>query len=100
MAYNLDAQGRHQEAEPLYRKALEIRRAALGEAHASTAGSYNNVASNLNAQGRYKKEEEAEPLFLKALEITRAGLPADHPHIAACGRNLEACRALLRQQDG
>ena len=72
---NLDAQGRYQEAEPLFRKALEIRRAALGEAHADTAASYNNVAFNLNAQGRYA---EAEPLYRKGLEIRRAALGEAH----------------------
>ena len=43
-----------------YRKALAIRRKALGEDHPDTATSYNNLAVNLNAQGKYA---EAEPLL-------------------------------------
>ncbi|MEW8659886.1 MAG: TIR domain-containing protein, partial [Candidatus Thiodiazotropha endolucinida] len=58
-AYYLDAIGRFKEAEPLYLQALEICQRVLGEEHPSTATSYNNVATNLNAQGRYA---EAEPL--------------------------------------
>ena len=61
VAYNLNAQGRYDEAEPLYRKALEIRKRVLGEHHPDTAQSYNNVAANLNAQGRYGRGRAAFP---------------------------------------
>ena len=36
-----------------YEKALEIRRRLLTDDHPDTAQSYNNVAANLNAQGKY-----------------------------------------------
>ena len=45
---------------------LEIDQRVRGEEHPDTATSYNNVAQNLDAQGRY---EEAEPLYQRALEI-------------------------------
>ncbi len=64
----LHTQGRFNEAEPFYRKALEVRRAALGEAHPDTASSYTNVAGNLYAQGR---TGEAETASVKALESAR-----------------------------
>ena len=85
VASNLNAQGRLQEAEPLYRKALEIRERVLGEEHPSTATSYNNVASNLNAQGRL---QEAEPLLRKALEIWERVLGEEHPDTASSYNNV------------
>ncbi len=85
VAYNLNAQGRLQEAEPLFRKALEICERVLGEEHPSTATSYNNVASNLNAQGRL---QEAEPLYRKALEICERVLGEEHPSTATSYNNV------------
>ena len=73
------------EAEPLFREALETRERVLGADHPDTAASYNNVASNLDAQGRY---EEAEPLFPKALEIRERVLGANHPDTAAAYNNV------------
>ena len=46
------AQGKHVEAEALHRKALAIRLGVLGEEHPLTAASYNDLASNLDAQGK------------------------------------------------
>ena len=51
----------------------------LGEDHPETAQGYNNLASNLHAQGKYA---EAEPLFRTALEIRRRVLGEDHPDTA------------------
>ena len=56
-----ERQGKYAEAEPLYQKALAIRRKVLGEDHPDTAASYNNVASNLNAQGKYAEAAAAVP---------------------------------------
>lgn len=74
VAFNLNAQKRYPEAEPFFRKSLEIRIAALGEAHPDTGQSYNNVAANLHAQGRYA---EAEPLFEQAIAISETTLSAN-----------------------
>ncbi len=51
--------GNYQEAEPLLRKALMIRKKVLGEEHPDTAQSINNLALLLSLTGRY---EESEPL--------------------------------------
>ncbi|WP_293866479.1 tetratricopeptide repeat protein, partial [uncultured Alsobacter sp.] len=51
-----------------------------GPDHPSTAASYNNLASNLDAQGR---AGEAEPLYRKALEIRERMLGPDHLSTAA-----------------
>jgi CHAT domain-containing protein/Flp pilus assembly protein TadD len=51
----------------------------LGEEHPHTADSYNNVAGNLNAQGKYA---EAEVGHRKALAIRRKVLGEKHPDTA------------------
>ncbi len=56
------------QAQPLFEKALEIRRRVLTDDHPDTATSYNDVAYNLRAQGKYAW---AQPLFEKALAIYR-----------------------------
>ena len=82
---NLDAQGKYKEAEPLIRRALEIRQRVWGANHPDVANSYNNLASNLQAQGTYA---EAEPLLRKSLMICRQALGEHHPHTATCYTNL------------
>ena len=44
---------------PLFAKALAIRRKVLGEEHPDTAVSYNNLAFNLNSQGKYAEARAA-----------------------------------------
>ena len=85
MATNLNAQGKYAQAQPLFEKALEIRRRLLTDDHPNTADSYNNLAANLNAQGKYA---QAQPLFEKALEIHRRLLTDDHPDTATSYNNL------------
>jgi CHAT domain-containing protein len=69
----------------LYEKALEITRRLLTNDHPDTAQSYNNLAVNLAAQGKYAA---AQPLFEKALEIRRRLLTDDHPQTATSYTNL------------
>jgi tetratricopeptide (TPR) repeat protein len=70
--YNLEellrAQGKHDEAEPLYRQSLEISRKVLGEEHSDVVGLLNNLAQLLYTQGKY---DEAEPLYRQSLAIDR-----------------------------
>ncbi len=40
----LEAKGKYDEAEPLFRRALQIRRNSLGEEHPDFANSLNNLA--------------------------------------------------------
>jgi tetratricopeptide (TPR) repeat protein len=75
-ALNFNVQGKYAEAQPLFEKALEIRRRLLTDDHPHTAASYNNLAANLDAQGKYA---QAQPLVEKALEIRRRLLSDDHP---------------------
>ncbi len=78
-------QGRYDKAEPLFRKALEIRQRELGDRHPSTATSLNNLALLYESQGRYG---EAEPLYLETLDISKAELGDHHPDTATSLNNL------------
>jgi tetratricopeptide (TPR) repeat protein len=62
-----------------------MRRRLLTDDHPDTAGSYNNLAHNLDAQGKYA---QAQPLHEKALEISRRLLTDDHPRTATGYNNL------------
>jgi tetratricopeptide (TPR) repeat protein len=84
LAVSLKAQGKYDEAEPLYRQSLAIIRKVcaihlvassrdhscqvLGEEHPDVAQSLNNLAELLKAQGKY---DEAEPLCRQSLAIIR-----------------------------
>jgi len=85
LAYNLYAQGKYAQAQPLYEKALENRHRLLTDEHPDTADGYNNVAMNLYAQGRYA---QAQPLFEKALLIHRRLQTDEHPTTALGYYNL------------
>jgi hypothetical protein len=58
--------GHYADAERIDRTLLETRRKWLGEDHADTAASCNNIANNLHQQGKYA---EAEPFHRTALAI-------------------------------
>jgi clan AA aspartic protease (TIGR02281 family) len=64
------AQGRYAEAEPLYRRSLEIMEKTLGPNHPDVATILNNLAELYREQGRYA---EAEPLYRRSLEIRSHG---------------------------
>ncbi|MFM7449309.1 MAG: tetratricopeptide repeat protein [Leptolyngbyaceae cyanobacterium] len=87
------SQGRYEEAEPLLREALQLRRELLGERNPDVATSLNNLALLYNAQGRY---EEAEPLYREALQLRRELLGDRHPDVATSLNNL----ALLYKDQG
>jgi tetratricopeptide (TPR) repeat protein len=84
-AQPLYAHGKYAQAQPLYEKALEIRRRLLTDEHPDTALSYSNLAVNLDAQG---KLAQAQPLLEKALEIYRRLLAEDHPDTASAYNEL------------
>src|SRR5262249_14808292 len=76
---------RYTEAEPLYRRAIEIDEKALGKDHPDVATYYNNLAGLLHDQGKY---DEAEPLYRRAIEIDEKVFGKDYPDVAAYCNNL------------
>src|SRR5262249_12667486 len=85
-------QGRHAEAEPLYRRSLALREKALGPDHPEVGTSLNNLASLYRSQGRYA---EAEPLYRRSLALYEKALGPDHPGVGMSFSNL-AWLALAR----
>ena len=73
--------------ELIWRDTLGFIEENLDEEHSDTAASYNNLAYNFNAQGRYK---EAEMLYHKGLEIIKQALGEAHPNTAASYNNVAA----------
>jgi CHAT domain-containing protein len=67
IAQALSHRGKDAEAEPFYRRALEIDRKALGETQGQTLLATNNLAGVLERQGRFA---EAEPLRRTLLAST------------------------------
>src|SRR5262249_10548423 len=78
LAQNLDAQGKHAEAEPLYEKALAIHRQVLGEEYPDTATSYNNLGYNLDAQGKAAQAPDRDAVGHPPQGPRRA--PSPHRH--------------------
>ncbi|GAB4468194.1 MAG: hypothetical protein OHK0037_25540 [Elainellaceae cyanobacterium] len=78
-------QGRYAEAEPLFRRVLQLREQHLGPAHPEVATALNNLALLYQAEGRYY---EAEPLFQRALAIDEQVYDPRHLEVATDLHNL------------
>ena len=82
---NRPSRSAYDQAEPLFRRALAIREAALGPDHPNTGKSLGNLAGVLQAKGDY---DAAESLFRRALAINEAALEPDHPDTGTSMGNL------------
>ena len=69
-------EGKFDEAEPLYRRSLEIREIALGKEHPDVALSLINLSRFYCSQENY---DEAEPLLKRAVKIRKKALGTEHP---------------------
>jgi len=85
-------QDKYVEAEPLYRRSLEIREKTLGPNHLDVAASLNDLAEIYYYQVKYA---EAEPLYRRSLEIREKTLGPDHPDVA---RSLSSLALLYLEQ--
>jgi CHAT domain-containing protein/tetratricopeptide (TPR) repeat protein len=85
LALLYDAQGRHAETEPLYKRALVIKEKALGTDHPKVALALNNLALLYHTQGRFA---EAEPLYQRSLALREKALGPDHPDVTQSLINL------------
>ena len=80
--------------EPLYAKALSIRRREFGTDHPDTAGSLNNLAELYLDQGRFV---EAVPLSKEAVEIMERVLGAEHPTTKIMRENYGVLLAKMKE---
>ena len=78
------AQGRTDEAERLYRRAVALKEKLLGADHPDVAMTLNNLAVLLKKREKY---EEAAALYGRALAIFEAALGPDHPKVVTCRKN-------------
>jgi serine/threonine protein kinase/Tfp pilus assembly protein PilF len=85
LGHLLQTQGRHVDAERLYRDALERSRRVLGDDHPDTLRVLNSLSSLLQQEG---KLAEAEPLRYEALERTQRVLGKDDEHTLTVRSNL------------
>src|SRR5205814_172697 len=69
-------QGKYDQAEPLYQRALCIWEQALEPEHPDVARLLNNLASLYREQGKY---DQAEPLYQRALRIWEQTPESEHP---------------------
>ena len=72
-------QGKPAEAEPLFRRVVEIDERVKGADHPELGKAYHNLGIALKMQ---RKFSEAEPFYAKALEIRRRALGPRHPDVA------------------
>ena len=85
LAAELHAQGKWNEAEPLYREALEVSRETHGYLHLDTLDYINNLGLLLQDKGDLAA---AEPLLREALEVRREILGNRHPSTLSSANNL------------
>ena len=85
-------QGRLEEAEPLYLRALRINEEALGAEHTDMAIYFNNIALLYKAQG---KLQDARLYYEQAIDIGERTLGPDHPQLATRMANLGALMVRL-----
>ena len=86
-------QGRYNEAEKLYERALTGSEERLGATHPNTLGTVENLAIVYQNQGRY---DEAEKLYERALSGNEERLGATHPDTLRTVQNL----AIVYQNQG
>ncbi len=87
----LGSNGRFEAAEPICRKAIEIRQTRLGESHPEVADGYRELGTLFEVQQR---REDALEAYLKAVEIFHLSCGEDHPELA---NTLECQAGLLRR---
>jgi tetratricopeptide (TPR) repeat protein len=85
LALSIERQGRHTEAERLYREVLVVMQSVLGPEHPDTLRCMHNLAVVIFDQGRHT---ESERLFQDVLEVQRRVLGPDHPTTELTMKNL------------
>ncbi len=85
LATDLHAQGKYALAQPLFEKALQIRRRLLTDDHPDIARGHENLATILGAQGKYFEARDSLMLAVKSLDAARL-------HVAFTGLEREATR--------
>jgi tetratricopeptide (TPR) repeat protein len=96
LAFTFSKQGKHAQAEPLFRQALEAFRRSLGEKHPGTLVPMHNVASILEKQG---KADEAVVIYRKVVALAEKVLPPGHLNTALFRTALGNCLITLAEYE-
>jgi CHAT domain-containing protein/tetratricopeptide (TPR) repeat protein len=78
-------QGRDDQAEPLYTRAIALMEKGTGQGSVEIAPLLNNLAALYQRQSRFT---EAEPLFKRALAVREQALSREHPDVGQSLNNL------------
>jgi len=89
----LGKRNKFKDAEPLCKRALEIREKCLGPSHPDVAKQLNNLALLCQNQNKY---DEVESYYKRAIDIYAKSLGPDDPNVAKTKNNLAS--AYLKQQ--
>jgi tetratricopeptide (TPR) repeat protein len=89
-------QGKYEQAEPLYKRALAIDEKAYEPDHPDVATDLNNLANLYYNQGRY---EQAEPLYQRALAICERALGPDHPKTVLIRENYDSLKEMMNKEN-
>jgi len=85
LAKSLCAQGRHDESDPLYARALTINEKMHGEGNTNLEQDFKNIATHYLMQGKFG---EAEDLYESVLKEWEQSVGANHPAVARCLNDL------------
>jgi len=86
------AQRKHAQAQPLYEKALQIRRRLLTDDHPDTATSYNNLATSFTGQGKHAQAQPWPPCWPGLVSRVRPGSRWRKTWAAACSTSWSPAR--------
>jgi len=78
-------QGKHSEAEVLYKQCLDKQKVVLGENHLETIGTMSNLAGTYGSQGKYS---DAEVIFKQCYDKMKSALGVNHPDTLMAMHNL------------
>ncbi len=88
-------QGKYEQAEPLYQRALATYERVLGPEHPDTLNTVNNLALLYADQGKY---ELAEPLYQRALTTYERVLGPEHPNTIRVRNNYANLLEKMKQK--
>ena len=89
-------QGKYEQAEPLYQRALRIREQQLGLEHPETAEIIHDLARSWEVQGN---SEEASIWYARALAVREQALGTHHPKTTETRTHLIALLHALGQHE-
>ena len=94
LALLLNYQGKHEEAEAIYRRTLELKVKVLGQKHPKTLISLHDLAGLLYRQRRYR---ESCLLYERAYPSLLNTLGGSHPTTVICSKNYKSSLKAMEQ---